>query len=211
MRLRSTREVAISRLRRIRGNSSLPPFVPPQYREGRRDRDGRRQHERRETRSAPARRNRMQRDDELECPGDGLSFGVRHGDRDAVGSGRRIRVRRVRRVALAAIAEVPVVCVRRRASRDARGEIDADSCRTVDESRRGRHREVDGGGGGTEVTMTVAVWFPVNPPVSFASMVTLYVPGTANWCCALASWDHGVSQTPSLSQSHRTWSRFGGS
>src|SRR2546427_10529956 len=68
-----------------------------------------------------------------------------------------------------------------------------------------------GGGGGVGVTMTVAVWFPVNPPVSFASRVTLYVPGTANWCCAVASLDHGVSQVPSLSQSHRTWSRFGGS
>src|SRR2546428_680558 len=68
-----------------------------------------------------------------------------------------------------------------------------------------------GGGGGVGVTLTVAVWFPVNPPVSFASRVTLYVPGTANWCCAVASLDHGVSQVPSLSQSHRTWSRFGGS
>src|SRR2546428_646602 len=68
-----------------------------------------------------------------------------------------------------------------------------------------------GGGGGGGVTMTVAVWVPVNPPVSFASRVTLYVPGTANWCCAVASLDHGVSQVPSLSQSHRTWSRFGGS
>src|SRR2546425_11692314 len=68
-----------------------------------------------------------------------------------------------------------------------------------------------GGSGGVGVTMTVAVWFPVNPPVSFASRVTLYVPGTANWCCAVASLDHGVSQVPSLSQSHRTWSRFGGS
>src|SRR2546426_11306747 len=68
-----------------------------------------------------------------------------------------------------------------------------------------------GGGGGVGVTMTVAVWFPVSPPVSFASRVTLYVPGTANWCCAVASLDHGVSQVPSLSQSHRTWSRFGGS
>src|SRR2546427_11440429 len=68
-----------------------------------------------------------------------------------------------------------------------------------------------GGGGGVGVTMTVAVWFPVNPPVSFASKVTLYMPGTANWCCAMASLDHPVSQTPSLSQSHRTWSRFAGS
>src|SRR3989441_7771660 len=68
-----------------------------------------------------------------------------------------------------------------------------------------------GGSGGVGVTMTVAVWFPVNPPVSFASRVTLYVPGTANWCCAVASLDHEVSQVPSLSQSHRTWSRFGGS
>src|SRR2546427_941374 len=42
-------------------------------------------------------------------------------------------------------------------------------------------------------------------------MVTLSVPGTANWCCAVASGDHGVSQAPSLSQSHRIWSRFGGS
>src|SRR3989449_10586832 len=67
------------------------------------------------------------------------------------------------------------------------------------------------GGGGVGVTMTIAVWFPVNPPVSFASRVTLYVPGTANWCCAVASLDHEVSQVPSLSQSHRTWSRFGGS
>src|SRR2546422_8818745 len=42
-------------------------------------------------------------------------------------------------------------------------------------------------------------------------MVTLSVPGTANWCCAMASCDHAVSQTPSFSQSHRIWSRFGGS
>src|SRR2546427_12126981 len=42
-------------------------------------------------------------------------------------------------------------------------------------------------------------------------MVTLSLPGTANWCCAMASCDHGVSQTPSFSQSHRIWSRFGGS
>src|SRR5437879_13107572 len=42
-------------------------------------------------------------------------------------------------------------------------------------------------------------------------MVTLYAPGTANWCCAVASVDHAVSQAPSLSQSHRTWSRLGGS
>src|SRR2546425_118707 len=68
-----------------------------------------------------------------------------------------------------------------------------------------------GGGGGVGVTITVAVWFPVSPPVSFTSIVTLYVPGTANWCCAVASVDHAVSQVPSLSQSHRTWSRLGGS
>src|SRR5256886_15410561 len=68
-----------------------------------------------------------------------------------------------------------------------------------------------GGGGGVGVTMTVAVWFPVSPPVSFASRVTLYVPGTANWWCAAASVDHAVSQVPSRSQTHRTWSRFGGS
>src|SRR2546425_5374756 len=68
-----------------------------------------------------------------------------------------------------------------------------------------------GGGGGVGVTITVAVWFPVSPPVSFTSIVTLYVPGTANWWCAAASVDHAVSQVPSLSQSHRTWSRFGGS
>src|SRR2546426_7641591 len=42
-------------------------------------------------------------------------------------------------------------------------------------------------------------------------MVTLSLPGTANWCCAMASCDHAVSQVPSLSQSHRIWSRFGGS
>src|SRR2546422_505706 len=68
-----------------------------------------------------------------------------------------------------------------------------------------------GGGGGVGVTITVAVWFPVSPPVSFTSMVILSVPGTANWCCAMASCDHGVSQTPSFSQSHRIWSRFDGS
>src|SRR3989454_8534004 len=68
-----------------------------------------------------------------------------------------------------------------------------------------------GGGGGVGVTITVAVWFPVSPPVSFTSIVILYVPGTANWCCAVASVDHAVSQVPSLSQSHRTWSRLGGS
>src|SRR5438093_9919369 len=68
-----------------------------------------------------------------------------------------------------------------------------------------------GGGGGGAVTMTVAVRFAVNPPVSSTSMVTLSLPGTANWCCATASCDHGVSQTPSFSQSHRTWSRLGGS
>src|SRR5438034_779462 len=68
-----------------------------------------------------------------------------------------------------------------------------------------------GGGGGVGVTITVAVWFPVSPPVSFTSIVILYLPGTANSCCAMASCDHGVSQAPSLSQSHRTWSRFGGS
>src|SRR5256885_6809277 len=58
--------------------------------------------------------------------------------------------------------------------------------------------------------MTVAVPFAVNPPVSSTSTVTLSLPGTANWCCAMASCDHGVSQTPSFSQSHRTWSRLGG-
>src|SRR2546422_10015474 len=42
-------------------------------------------------------------------------------------------------------------------------------------------------------------------------MVTLSLPGTANWCCAMASCDHGVSQTPSFSQSHRIWSRLRGS
>src|SRR5438093_11936548 len=68
-----------------------------------------------------------------------------------------------------------------------------------------------GGGGGVGVTITVAVWFPYSPPVSFVSIVTLYVPGTANWCCAVASVDHAVSQLPSRSQSHRIWSRFGGS
>src|SRR5256885_993094 len=68
-----------------------------------------------------------------------------------------------------------------------------------------------GGGGGGGVTITVAVWFPASPPVSFTSIVTLSVPGTANWCCAMASCDHGVSQAPSLSQSHRIWSRFDGS
>src|SRR2546430_200211 len=68
-----------------------------------------------------------------------------------------------------------------------------------------------GGGGGVGVTITVAVWFPVSPPVSFTSIVILYVPGTANWCCAVASVDHAMSQVPSLSQSHRTWSRLGGS
>src|SRR5438034_1008741 len=68
-----------------------------------------------------------------------------------------------------------------------------------------------GGGGGVGVTITVAVWFPVSPPVSFTSIVILYVPGTANWCCAVASCDHGVSQTPLFSQSHRIWSRFDGS
>src|SRR5207244_9147883 len=44
-----------------------------------------------------------------------------------------------------------------------------------------------GGGGGGAVTMTVAVRFAVNPPVSSTSMVTLSLPGTANWCCAMAS------------------------
>src|SRR2546427_11164138 len=68
-----------------------------------------------------------------------------------------------------------------------------------------------GGGGGTEVTMTVAVWFPVNPPVAFASKVTLYVPGTEDWCCPMAWWDHEGSQAPSPSPSHRTLSRVGGS
>src|SRR3989441_27886 len=68
-----------------------------------------------------------------------------------------------------------------------------------------------GGGGGVGVTITVAVWFPVSPPVSSTSMVTLSLPGTANWCCAMALCDHGVSQTPSFSQSHRIWSRFDGS
>src|SRR5438093_1585670 len=68
-----------------------------------------------------------------------------------------------------------------------------------------------GGGGGVGVTITVAVGFTVSAPVSFSSIVTLYVPGTANWCCAMASCDHGVSQAPSFSQSHRIWSRFDGS
>src|SRR2546428_4948942 len=68
-----------------------------------------------------------------------------------------------------------------------------------------------GGGGGAGVTIPVAVWFPVTPPVSSTSTVTLSLPGTANWCCAMASCDHGVSQTPSFSQSHRIWSMFGGS
>src|SRR2546426_14964 len=68
-----------------------------------------------------------------------------------------------------------------------------------------------GGGGGGGVTITVAVWVPVSPPVSSTSTVTLSLPGTANWCCAMASCDHGVSQTPSFSQSHRIWSRLGGS
>ena len=89
----------------------------------------------------------MWRDDELERARHGLSLGVRHCHRDAEGSAHRKRVRRVRRIALPAIAEVPVVRVRRRAPRDARGEIDADSRRTLDESRRGRLREVDGGRG----------------------------------------------------------------
>src|SRR2546425_1231860 len=68
-----------------------------------------------------------------------------------------------------------------------------------------------GGGGGGGVTITVAVWCAVRPPVSSTSTVTLSLPGTANWCCAMASGDHGVSQAPSLSQSHRIWSRLGGS
>src|SRR5438093_1479033 len=68
-----------------------------------------------------------------------------------------------------------------------------------------------GGGGGGGVTMTVAVRFAVNPPVSSTSMVTLSLPGTANWCCAMALCDHGVSQTRSFSQSHRIGSRFDGS
>src|SRR3989475_775342 len=68
-----------------------------------------------------------------------------------------------------------------------------------------------GGGGGVGVTITVAVWFPVSPPVSFTSIVTLSLPGPAEWCCAMALCDPGVSQAPSFSQSHRTWSRFDGS
>jgi len=89
----------------------------------------------------------MKRNDELEGAGHGLSLRIRHRDRDPVGSIRRIGVRRVRRIALPAVAEVPAVRVWRRASRDARGEIDADPRRALEKSRRGRHREVNGGRG----------------------------------------------------------------
>src|SRR2546425_3155162 len=61
-----------------------------------------------------------------------------------------------------------------------------------------------GGGGGRADTMTVAVRLADRFPVSITSIVTLYVPGAVNRCCSVALCDHGVSQTPSVSQSQRT-------
>jgi len=68
-----------------------------------------------------------------------------------------------------------------------------------------------GGGGGTAETMTVAVRLAERFPGSITSIVTLYVPGTVNLCSSDALCDHGVSQTPSVSQSQRICSKSVGS
>src|SRR5947208_2710834 len=68
-----------------------------------------------------------------------------------------------------------------------------------------------GGGGGVGETITVGVWFPVSLPVSFTSIVTISVPGTAHCSCAIVSYAHGVSQASSMFLTHRTWNSLDGS